>query len=73
MEIKKQYEKIPCPNCANKIIAMVDSINNGCEIYKCQVCKALITYNHLTKSVISIKKYVRNNNKNVFSGNLPNK
>lgn len=60
-EIK--YEKIPCPNCANKIIAMVSGVVDGIEIYKCQVCKALTTYDHNGQKVLSVKTYKRKHKK----------
>jgi len=72
MEQKNEFEKIPCPNCPNKILTMVSNVNNGIEIYKCRLCKALITYNHLTKNVIDIKRHIRKTN-NVFKGVKPNK
>lgn len=52
----QKFKKIACPNCANKLIAMIDGVDNGIEQYKCQVCKAIITYNHKSNKVESIEK-----------------
>lgn len=72
MEQIDKYTKIPCPNCANKIIAMINSVDVGTEIYKCQICKALVTYSHTDNKVIDIKKYVRKP-KDVFKGDNSSK
>lgn len=58
-EITQKYKKIPCPNCANKLIAMVNGVDNGIEQYKCQVCKAVITYDHKQGKVINIERKTR--------------
>lgn len=55
-QLTNKYTKIPCPNCSNKLIALVDGVTNGVEKYKCQVCKAIITYDHTNKKVLDIKK-----------------
>lgn len=55
-EITQKYRKIPCPNCSNRLIAMVNGVDKGIESYKCQVCKAIITYDHGTNKVLNIKK-----------------
>ena len=58
-EMTQKYKKIPCPNCANKLIAMVDGVDNGIEQYKCQVCKAIITYDHKDKKVLNIERKIK--------------
>lgn len=58
-ERTQKYKKIPCPNCANKLIAFVDGVDNGIEKYKCQVCKAIITYDHKNQQVIEIERKTR--------------
>lgn len=55
-EITQKYKKIPCPNCANKLIAVVNGVNSGVERYKCQVCKAIITYDHKNQKVLDIER-----------------
>lgn len=58
-EITQKYHKIPCPNCPNKLIAMVNGVDKGIESYKCQVCKAVITYDHANKKVVNINRKTR--------------
>ncbi len=72
MKPKNDYLKIPCPNCANKIIGMVSNVESGIEIYKCQICKALITYDHSSKNVEKVDRYVRKTKK-VFKRDNPTK
>lgn len=55
-EITQKYKKIPCPNCENKLIAMVNGVDKGIEQYKCQVCKAIITYDHEQGKVLEIQR-----------------
>lgn len=58
-EITQKYKKIPCPNCSNSLIAMVNGVDKGIEKYKCQVCKAIITYDHATSEVLDIERKVK--------------
>lgn len=55
-QLTHKYKKIPCPNCSNKLIAVVYGVNDGIEKYKCQVCKAIITYDHKNSTVIDIER-----------------
>ena len=55
-EIQQKFKKIPCPNCSNKLLAMVDGVEKGIENYKCQVCKAVVTYDHENNKVLEVKK-----------------
>ena len=72
MKPKNDYLKIPCPNCANKIIGMVSNVESGKEVYKCQICKTLITYDHSLKNVEKVDRYVRKTKK-VFKRDNPSK
>lgn len=58
-QMTQKYKKIPCPNCQNKLIALVCGVSDGVEKYKCQVCKAIITYDHGTNTVLEIEKKIK--------------
>lgn len=58
-QVTQKYKKIPCPNCENKLIALVDGVDKGIEKYKCQVCKAIITYNHESGEVLEVERKKR--------------
>lgn len=53
---KQSFKKIPCPNCKNTLIAMVNGVEDGIEKYKCQVCKSIITYDHKEKKYLNIER-----------------
>lgn len=60
-EINQKYKKIPCPNCQNRLLAMVDGVDKGVESYKCQVCKATVVYDHAKQEVVEIKRKTKQN------------
>ena len=71
MKPKNDYLKIPAL-IVNKIIGMVSNVESGKEVYKCQICKALITYDHSSKNVEKVDRYVRKTKK-VFKRDNPSK